>query len=275
MFLKSSFVTVWVFCLCFAGCSQTSRNNGDEPYLYKDLLLDIRTEKISPQEAEARFKKIVKSYHDQYPPYESDTASLAMVFPLLGKNYKAVGGAGKGFYARQFNLFDHTIAKSHPAQDIFIYDVNKDCKEDGTEKYIDVLAVRDGIVIAVETDWEHSQDYKGGNYVWIYDTATGGLWYYAHQRKVYVVKGQKVKAGDKIAEVGRTGFNAATNRSDTHLHLMYLSIDDTFYPKPLNTYQWLKEATTHYTTQLPEDYPRKEIDASFLPRIPYIQRMFE
>lgn len=275
MFLKSSLVTVTFFCFCIASCSQTSRNNGDEPYLYKELLVDIRTAKISPAEAEQKFKKIIKSYQNQYVPYESDTADLKMVFPLLGKNYKAVGGAGRGFYANHFDLFDHSIAKSHPAQDIFIYDVNKDCKEDGTEKYIDVLAVRDGIVIAVETDWEHSTDYKGGNYIWMYDIATGGLWYYAHQRKVYVVQGQKVKAGDKIAEVGRTGFNAATNRSDTHLHLMYLAIDDTYYPKPVNTYPWLKEASTAYTTQLPEHFPRNEVKASFLPTIPYLDKLFD
>jgi len=53
-----------------------------------------------------------------------------------------------------------------------------------------------------------------------------------------------VRAGQKIALVGRTGFNAAMPRSDTHLHMTYLRIDEEGNPFPVNTYGWLKQATT-------------------------------
>jgi murein DD-endopeptidase MepM/ murein hydrolase activator NlpD len=46
---------------------------------------------------------------------------------------------------------------------------------------------------------------KGGNYV-VLDTYDGWRWYYAHLRDIpFVVPGQRVKAGDLLGFVGRTG----------------------------------------------------------------------
>ncbi len=57
--------------------------------------------------------------------------------------------------------------------------------------------------------------YKGslGNLIMI-DNGNGVETYYAHCSKLYVSKGQKVKAGDKIAAVGQTG-----TATGPHLHL--------------------------------------------------------
>ncbi|UBM60674.1 M23 family metallopeptidase [Marinilongibacter aquaticus] len=243
------------------GCSWNTERQVDNQRDFKQLLVDIREQKITPQLAKLEFKRIMSELEERYPHAAFDSANVSLVFPLLGKNYRSVGGRGRGFYGRHFDLFDHSVAKSHPAHDIFIYDRDKDCKEDISGKYMDVLAVSDGVVIATETEWTEEKGYKGGNYVWLYDFQTGGLWYYAHQRKVYVVEGQKVQAGDKIGEVGRSGFNAKTNRSDTHLHLMFLKLDEHNEPTPLNHYPWLKAAKTVYQTQLPSHYPRKSIKA--------------
>ena len=83
-----------------------------------------------------------------------------------------------------------------------------------------------GVVVALEKEWDSNSDLRGGKYIWIYDTYSDGLFYYAHNRKVVVNIGDIVKPGDKIAEVGRTGYSAYKKRSPTHLHITYLHIND-------------------------------------------------
>ncbi len=237
----------------------------EPPERFRQLLVDIRTQRLQPAEAQRQFQSIIRELHFEYPPENVDSANVEIIFPLKGKNYRDVGGNGRGFYARRFDLFDHSIAKSHPAHDIFIYDPNQDCIDDRTGKYVDVVAVSKGMVIATETAWTEAMDFKGGNYVWMYDFQTGGLWYYAHLRAVYVHPGQIIESGDKLGEVGRTGFNAAATRSDTHLHLMHLAIEPNALPRPINHYEWLKNARTIYKTQIPPYEPlRQKIEAFFL-----------
>lgn len=237
---------------------------------FRQLLITIRTEQIAPSEARKQFKSIIRELRYEYPADNIDSAYVQLVFPIKGKNYRDVGGKGRGFYGRHFNLFDHSVAKSHPAHDIFIYDPDRDCIDDRTGTYADVVAVSRGMVIATEAAWTEKMGFKGGNYVWMYDFQTGGLWYYAHLRAVYVHPGQIIEAGDKLGEVGRTGFNAAANRSDTHLHLMHLTIEPDDLPRPLNHYEWLKKAETVYQTQIPYyEPPHKEIKASFIEAKPF------
>lgn len=219
---------------------------------FKDLLVAIREVQLSPEEAKRRFQDIIYRLHQQFPPAYTDSANVQLIFPLKGRNYLSVGGYnGSGFRPRGFDLFNHFAKGSHPAHDIFIRDKNQDSVDDVFGDYVDVVAVSDGFILAVETEWQAGSDYRGGNYVWLYDFKTGGLWYFAHQRKVYVHEGQFVKAGDKLAEVGRTGYNAAAKRSDTHLHLMYLHIESDFSPRPMNTFGWLKNAQTVHVASVP------------------------
>lgn len=241
------------------------------PDRFRQLLVDIRLQQITPNEAQKRFQSIIRELHYQYPADFVDSAYVDLVFPLRGKNYRDVGGKGRGFYGRHYDMFDHSIAKSHPAHDIFIYDPDRDCIDNRTGTYADVVAVSKGMVIATETAWsEQMLEFKGGNYVWMYDFQTGGLWYYAHLREVYVHPGQIIEAGDKLGEVGRTGFNATANRSDTHLHLMHLTIEPNDLPRPLNHYEWLKNARTVYETQIPYFEPhRKGIETGMLQSKPF------
>ncbi|MFD2519244.1 M23 family metallopeptidase [Emticicia soli] len=218
---------------------QTAINN------YKPLLVDIREYRTNPDEARLRFQQIMKTFKKAHPTVAYDSSEVNIFFPLLGFDYRAVGGRnGSGFRGAGYDLFDQDAKGSHPAHDIFIKDKNQDCKDDRTGDYVSILSVSDGVVIGTETNWQPGSEYRGGNYIWIYDTITGGLWYYAHQKEVYVKTGDIVKAGQKISIIGRTGYNAYMKRSDTHLHLTYLAIDEYGNPLPINTYGWLKNAVT-------------------------------
>jgi peptidoglycan LD-endopeptidase LytH len=212
---------------------------------YKQLLVSIREQTISPDSARGRFQYILQELHGLYPFSKYDSSETDLVFPLRNATSRAIGGKnGSGFHAKYFDLFDNSKKSSHPAHDIFIKDKNQDCIDDRYGTYVDILSVSGGLVLATETDWQPESDYRGGNYVWIYDFRTGGLWYYAHQRKVIVQAGQRVQAGDKLGEVGRTGYNAYQKRSETHLHLMYLRTDKDNLPRPVNTFKWLQNSYT-------------------------------
>jgi peptidoglycan LD-endopeptidase LytH len=207
---------------------------------------NIRLQAITPDSAQRRFQEIVTNFRQVTAPVKSEicTDSLAFqfVFPVKGYTPNAIGGRGKGYFDRTYNMFDHSVTGSHPAQDIFIRDINQDSKSDYTQLPTDVVAMRPGIVVGLDTTWQPGSLYRGGNFVWIYDPCMDGLFYYAHNSKVVVQMGEKIALGQKIAEVGRTGLNAYKSRSDTHLHLMYLQLSPEGLPKPVNTYDWLVSA---------------------------------
>ncbi len=206
---------------------------------FKTMLVNVREQKVSPSVAENEFIEIFKGIRESYPNALKEEETSILAFPLTKSNIDAVGGKGSGYFVKNFNLFDYSVNGSHPAHDIFIFDPNQDCIDDRKNEYVDIVSVGNGIVMAIEKDWTDSSAFRGGNYVWVYDFERGGLWYYAHHRKVVVDVGQIVKAGDKLGEVGRTGFNARSKRSDTHLHLMYLKINQDFLPEPMDFYPWL------------------------------------
>lgn len=231
---------------------------------YKELLVNIREKKIPPSEAELEFKSIMMVLKEAYPNTLDSSHSSNLVFPMTKSNFTAVGGSGTGFYVKEFNLFDHTVSGSHPAHDIFIFDPDQDCIDNRKQEYVDIVSVGNGVVLAVEKDWTDTSEYRGGNYVWVFDFERGGLWYYAHHRKVVVEPGQIVTPGNKLGEVGRTGFNAKNKRSDTHLHLMYLEVDSSYSPQPKNYFNWLKEANTVSKSTLAETLRNKWVNVTFL-----------
>jgi peptidoglycan LD-endopeptidase LytH len=218
---------------------------GDEKAIlvnFKNLLVSIREQKISPNEARKEFSVLMRELREIYPNQLEEESVTKMVFPLVGSNLAAVGGNGTGYYITKFDLFDQNVSGSHPAHDIFIYDPDHDCIDNRKNKFIDIVSVSNGVVLASETNWSDKSDYRGGNYVWVYDFERGALWYYAHLRKVVVEAGQIVKAGGKLGEVGRTGARAKEARSDTHLHLMHLRLNDDLLPEPVNYYKMLKNS---------------------------------
>ena len=242
-------VKIFVFCFNFLFLQKDTSSVTHKEYLsvingYKQLLVDIREYKLSPHQAREKFQEMMFIMKEAYPSARYDSAQVQLCFPLMGFDFRAVGGNGSGYIPRGYDLFDQAKKGSHPAHDIFMKDKNQDSRDDRTGDYVPVLSTTDGIVIAIENGWQTGSEYRGGNYIWIYDITNGGLWYYAHQREIYVKTGQIVRAGQKIALVGRTGFNAAMPRSDTHLHMTFLRIDDDGNPFPVNTFGWLKQATT-------------------------------
>jgi len=212
---------------------------------FQDLNAQIRTQVIAPDSAQLRFLEIVGAFRQETDSLRQvwRKDSLQFTFPLKGYSTQQIGGRGSGYRPDGFNWFDHSVRGSHPAHDIFIYDRNQDNCDDQTDQAVDVLAMRAGVVVATETNWQPESEYRGGNFVWIYDPVMDGLFYYAHNSQVVVQVGELVQTGQKIAEVGRSGFNAAKPRSGTHLHLMYLQLLPSGLPEPQNTYDWLLMAS--------------------------------
>jgi len=218
---------------------------------FQQLYSQIREETIEPDSARRVFRSIMTGLRGRFAmarPLRLDSAARAafvgrfgyFTFPLRGYGPDAVGGVrGNGYRAVGFDLFDYRVRGSHPAQDIFTRDRNQDSVDDQTGLPTDVLAMTNGVVIGIETSWTPGQEYRGGNWVWVYDPILDGLFYYAHNNAVLVKPGDWVQTGQKIAEVGRTGYNAYKTRSPTHLHLMYLQLRPDGLPEPRNTYRWL------------------------------------
>jgi len=163
-------------------------------------------------------------------------------FPLQGYKANAIGGVkGNGYSDIGYNFFDGNKHLAHPAHDIFVRDKNQDGIDDKTLQVINVLAVADGIVLACSNQWENTSNLRGGRYIWLYHPQLNMISYYAHNRKLFVKPGDEIKQGDKIAEVGRTGFNAFKNRSPTHLHFGAYKLD-TDLPVAFNCYNELLKA---------------------------------
>jgi peptidoglycan LD-endopeptidase LytH len=232
---------------------------------FQTLYVKIREQTVTPAEARNQFRFIMNGLKSRFVGrgnspgaiMGTDTLSRAdsvsidslqrtgtyFAFPLRGYTSSAIGGThGEGYRGNGFDLFDYTVRGSHPAQDIFIRDTNQDCLDDRTQRPVDILAMTSGIVLAIETGWQPGSEFRGGNWIWVYDPALHGLFYYAHNSVVDVTTGQWVQAGQKLATMGRTGFNAYKTRSPTHLHLMYLHLLPNGLPIPRNPYSWLVSA---------------------------------
>ncbi|MFD1141676.1 M23 family metallopeptidase [Larkinella insperata] len=220
---------------------------------FQQLYTQIREESVLPDSARKIFSDIMLGLRTKFrsaEPFRLDSThrdsllrTAYFSFPLRNYTADAIGGRhGEGYRGKGFDLFDYNVRGSHPAQDIFIVDRDQDCIDDHTDRPADVLAMTSGVVLAIETAWTPGQEYRGGNWIWIYDPILDGLWYYAHNNAVLVRPGDWVQSGQKISEVGRTGYNAYATRSPTHLHLMYLQIQEDGLPIPRNPYSWLLSA---------------------------------
>jgi len=174
--------------------------------------------------------------------YPADRFDSRLFFPLRGYGLKHVGGKrGEGFRPSRYEFVGPKRRIGHPAQDIFVYDGNQDSLDDRTGNPIDVLAFAEGIVVSTFSDWtstpqEPGNGKRGGNYVWIYHPALRLFAYYAHLQDIRVALCERVAGGQVIATLGRTGTNAFSARSPTHLHLMLLRSKDM---TPVNAYPFL------------------------------------
>lgn len=199
----------------------------------------VRDGNISKQDAMTELKRLhplLKSYFKKNNGVEISRADW--IFPVEGYGPSVIGGShGEGYRPEHYDFFDGNKHGGHPAHDIFVYDRNQDIIDDKTGKPVNILSMSSGWVVSISTGWQQDSEIRGGNYIWIYDTVSDGLFYYAHLAGVLVNTGQVVTAGEKIAELGRSGKNAFPSRSPTHLHLMYLKYqkDGNLIPEDLYT----------------------------------------
>lgn len=209
---------------------------------FNSLYTKIRDGLIPQKEALKRIQELmplIKKYYYEHGGRDSQKA--AWTFPLQNYGLKAVGGTnGDGYITSGYNFFDGNKHGGHPAHDIFINDRNQDCLDDKTQKPVNVLSMTDGIVIASATQWDTTNNLRGGKYIYIYQPSTNSLFYYAHNSEVLVQLCDIVKPGQVIAKVGRSGLNAYKKRSPTHLHFMQLKLDSLGYPRPFNPYKDLQ-----------------------------------
>jgi murein DD-endopeptidase MepM/ murein hydrolase activator NlpD len=210
---------------------------------FKTLYQSIGDSSITPDSAAQAFsmlfldlKRLTAPFHAQY----KDDLAQGYIFPVRGYTpASSIGGRGRGYRPDGFDFFDSRVRKSHPAHDLFIRDRNNDAIDDIMCEPVDVLAFTGGFVLGTKDDWKPESQWRGGNVVWIYNPFLDALMYYAHNSTVEVKPGQWVKAGDVLGKMGRTGFNAQQARSTTHLHFMYLSINEKGLPELYNPYQKL------------------------------------
>lgn len=196
---------------------------------------------ISKTSAKEQFKALMATLDKLVNHHNADHS---WVFPLQGYRAGAIGGVrGNGYSDKGYNYFDGNKHAAHPAHDIFIRDKNQDGLDDKTQQPVNVLAMADGVVLACCNKWDNNSALRGGRYIWIYHPQLNMISYYAHNRAIFVVPGDMVKQAQKIAEVGRTGFNAFKKRSPTHLHFGTYRLQAGL-PVPFNGYIELTKAQT-------------------------------
>jgi peptidoglycan LD-endopeptidase LytH len=202
------------------------------------LYTAIRDGKIDRQAARDQIRALLPRIRDDFYAHGGrDVAPDAWRFPLEGYAANTIGGKnGSGYVADGYDYFDGYRSHGHPGHDLFIHDKNQDELDDATGKPVNVLSIGSGIVVAHASEWDRGSVLRGGRYIYVYDPARNGMFYYAHNRTVLVTPGEIVMPGQAIATVGRSGRNASAPRSPTHLHVMFLAIEDG-YPKPRDIYQ--------------------------------------
>lgn len=219
---------------------------------FNELNTSIRDGKIGRAAARAELKRLLAGVREAY--YRgggSDHPGESWVFPLAGYDSRAVGaGSNRGYIGHGYDFFSGNRHGGHPAFDIFIRDRNQDSLDDSSGKPVKVLSLTNGIVVALEPEWQPGSELRGGRYLWVYDPTNQLLVYYAHNSELFVELGEIVRPGDLLASVGRSGYNAAKRRSPSHLHLSVMRIEDG-RPLPLDVFRELARARMVADQEMP------------------------
>ena len=203
------------------------------------LYAGVRDGRIARDSARARIRELLPLIAaDFHARGGSDAPRDSWRFPVSGYGPESIGGTnGSGYRPAGYDWFDGYTSRGHPGHDIFIRDRNQDELDDGTGKPVDVVSISSGIVVAYAPEWTSGSRLRGGRYVYVYDPSQSGFFYYAHQRSLFVKPGDIVAPGAVIATVGRSGRNAAAPRSPTHLHVMFLAVENGDSPRPRDIYR--------------------------------------
>ena len=217
--------------------------------LYTGIRDHIRNGTQPTNELRNRLEKSIQAFHEYYTSHQDTIFQTKdWVFPLYQHDISSIGkGRNNGFRLPDWGggYFDPDCEPRHPAFDLFIVDRNKDGREDATKQLIRTRSMSGGVVIDSKSNWTKGDQGKGGNYVWIYDPVTKGLFYYAHHTTIEVETGDIIRPGQFLGTVGRTGLNAQNSRSDTHLHMAYYRYNPTTREMDaVNFLNWLKTVRT-------------------------------
>ncbi len=191
---------------------------------------------------------LLKSYEEPVKAYFRKMGGVSTgrdkwVFPLKSYSTLSYRDAGNDFLLGDYDYFQGSNSKGHPAHDIMIADTNKDLNDDVTGKPVDVVSMSSGVVISVDTSWAPGSKLRGGKFVKIFDVTNDGIFYYSHLSVVTVFPGMIVSAGEKIGEVGRTGRRTILPKGMTHLHIAFLRSEDG-YPVPEEFIKDLRRSET-------------------------------
>jgi murein DD-endopeptidase MepM/ murein hydrolase activator NlpD len=244
-------------CILFISAFSHAQDLEKACIKFNDFNTSVLKGNLKKEAAQNAIQELLHQINTWYMLRSQMDVSNGWIFPLKGYNYHAIGGNGDGYSDKGYHYIDGNKHTAHPAHDIFINDKNQDGIDDRTKKPVDVLAVDFGIVIACSNEWEPASSLRGGKYIWIYHYPTAAtlassktlhssmetITYYAHNNQIFVKPGDTLKPGQKIAEVGRTGYNAYKKRSPTHLHFSAFHLVNDL-PVPYNPYQQLKKAKT-------------------------------
>jgi murein DD-endopeptidase MepM/ murein hydrolase activator NlpD len=208
-----------------------------EPPEWQSFERRVRDGKIGAGEAVTALKGWSRQLRSLFPP---ERFGKEVSFPLAGHGIQNIGGSGgEGYRPEGYRFLDGNAHRGHPAQDIFILDADRDGLEDRSRTHEKVLALADGVVLSTFDGWANARELRGGNYVWIYHPALEIFSYCAHLHHVMVEPGDRVRGGEQIATLGRSGKHASLPRSPTHLHIMLLEVDGM---RPIDPYPLLQQA---------------------------------
>lgn len=237
--VRSLCCVLCLLCLLLTGTVRADTVSTPVPEQWNALQAAVRDGTIPRDDAR---KEIIR-LNGQLRENRSGTAVPSPFhFPVKGYGPDCIGGKqGSGFKPAGYNFYDGNRHGGHPAHDLFIHDRDGDGLDSGTGKPAEIVSFSDGIVVGVNPAWHFPSEIRGGVYLWIYDPHRDRYCYYAHLGRALVSPGDRVKGGDTIALLGRTGKNAWPKRSPTHLHFMCLSFDQGKMT-PHDTYQELLDS---------------------------------
>ena len=234
------------FCIASAsgGSIQSPAPNDASPLCraFNEFNSLIRDGRVSKTNARRELTdKLAEIRTEYYLRDGQDYPSTDWIFPVAGYDTRAIdSGKNHGYVPSGYDFFSGNRHGGHPAYDIFIRDQNQDSRDDRNGKTVNVLSMTGGIVVALEKEWQPGSGLRGGKYIWVYDPGKGLLVYYAHNDELFVELGTILRPGDFIANIGRSGLNAAKRRSPTHLHFSVLRLING-QPAPIPVYHELQQ----------------------------------
>ena len=187
----------------------------------------VRDGKIDQASARKELQSVIPLVRDRWKEIKS---TRLWVFPAKGGNVRWIGGThGEGFRPRSpkpaYSWFDGNRHGGHPGHDVFIPDRNRDCRHDRTDQLIPAVAMQSALVLSINTVWKPGKP-RGGEYVWLYNPELDLFFYYAHLTGIAVQPGDVVRAGDRLGDIGKTGFRIRHRNKPCHIHLMVLRFDN-------------------------------------------------